>query len=113
MRIQDSVMNEYVHLDFTLPNNSGILAVYEPLDEIPDPRTVCGKVFFENQNPIKFRFGSHGLLFDSDKIYTGYVEEQKLKILWLSWEFEEHFLCVSYEIMGEPRYAFSWLKEGF
>jgi hypothetical protein len=131
--MDDYVLNEYVHVDHTEWADLGFYRVnYEPLEYDFVSSTLRGHIVLaETQERISFRYGSHVILVDSDRILDARIRIQgrllsgPVPYLSMVWDRlpEDHFLTVSYMIRETgppvsyipdvPVRRVDWLKEGF
>ena len=112
----DSVLNEYVHVDFyDQPGTITAIVVYEPLDNPVDEHTLEGEIFcvdWGERKRIPFRMGSHYLLVDSDEVLWGKITDGVISFAWQR-DPGDHYLVVSYDFARPAERKVAWLQEGF
>jgi len=112
------VLNEYIHLDEAELTEIGWWAEYEPFDYPVRPFTLRGHIYIDGEPICSIRCGTSGehlLLVGSDDIQHAGFKNNAVCLLWKS-DPGEHFLCISYEVMGaeiEITPQWSWMQEGF
>lgn len=113
----DSVLNEYVHVDFYEPRHpldygKETVIVYEPLDNVAEESTLEGEiVLMHMQHKMSFRMGSRFILVDSDSVLWGRLMNNQVTLCWKK-DPGDHYLVVSYDLAGEKEKV-DWLQEGF
>lgn len=114
----DSVLNEYVHVDFhelrhPLDHGEDAVIVYEPLDNLAEGSTLEGEIVLTHMRyKMPFRMGSHFLLIDSDLIFWGKLRNNTITLCWKN-DPGDHYLTVSYDLVSKEEKKADWLQEGF
>jgi len=115
----DSVLNEYVHVDFyesrhPLDHDREPVIVYESLDNVAEGRTLEGEIVLTHmQHKIPFRSGPWFLDIDSDLVFWGKLQNNNTIILCWRNEPGDHYLTASYDLAGKEEEKVAWLQEGF
>jgi len=116
--MNDSVLNEYVNVDWYEPPqpislHDPLIVAYEPLDNHVERSTLEGEIcLISSPRSIPFRMGNFYLLVDSDLVEKGVLTGDRIVIHWRK-DPGDHYLTTSYDIKGRNQDPVKWLKEGF